>query len=203
MEIHLLRHASTKWNEEKKYLGATDIPLSEKGEAEARGWKLPISAENALFISSSMLRARQTMELLFPGQPYLVDERLREMHLGSWEGKTREEVAPFLSEQAKAQEYNGMDFREHGGETLAEVQARMLAWVADLQKTGAKKVVAVSHRATITSFYALATGWKIDSKPAERLLFPRLHSFFIDTDSQIRINRVNIPLESGSFGQIG
>ena len=82
----------TKANEEHRYLGKTDEPLSEKGirfieeKKKTYPWK-----ENDLIYASPMKRCIQTAELLFDTEPILIPE-WEEMDFGQFEGKNYEEL---------------------------------------------------------------------------------------------------------------
>ena len=82
--IYLIRHGLTAGNEEKRYIGRTDQPLSQKGMVALKGRNVPLADE---IVISPMLRCRQTAELLFPGRRYQVIDDFRECDLGKIEGK--------------------------------------------------------------------------------------------------------------------
>ena len=62
MKIYLLRHGQTEYNEQKRYQGTRDIPLSEKGRACLRQADL----EPAEVYVSPLSRAVETAQILFP-----------------------------------------------------------------------------------------------------------------------------------------
>lgn len=82
--LHLIRHAPTPGNLEKKYMGWTDeavLPF----EAQA-------DLQNKEVWGSDLLRCRQTASVLFPNADYRADTDLRECNFGEWEMKTYEEL---------------------------------------------------------------------------------------------------------------
>lgn len=87
--IYLLRHGVTQANEEGRYLGRTDVPLSEEGAAGivalGRRYQYP-KAE--MFFSSPLTRCMQTLELLYPGCRPKPVPGLAECDFGEYEGKT-------------------------------------------------------------------------------------------------------------------
>ena len=94
-EIVFIRHGTTSWNVEKRYLGHTDIGLLPDVEREMASLRESFSAItwDALYCSD-LLRCRQTMERIAPvqaGQAQL-DPRLREIDFGQWEGLTYDEL---------------------------------------------------------------------------------------------------------------
>ncbi|MBR1816758.1 MAG: histidine phosphatase family protein [Lachnospiraceae bacterium] len=92
IELTLIRHGSTKSNEEKRYLGQTDEALSDKGIREITDKKSFYNKSDLLFISP-MLRCRQTAEILFPAQEAYVIEEWKEIDFGQFEGKSYQELS--------------------------------------------------------------------------------------------------------------
>src|SRR5690348_13914028 len=91
----LVRHGESTWNAARRMQGQLDPPLSERGLAQALevGERLAGRRLGA-FYCSDLVRARQTAELIASavGMDPVPDPGLREIALGAWEGKTREEV---------------------------------------------------------------------------------------------------------------
>ena len=67
MELHLIRHGQTNWNEERRAQGQSDSKLTKIGkeQAIALGKKIKQIKFDKIFCSSS-LRTRQTAKLAFP-----------------------------------------------------------------------------------------------------------------------------------------
>src|SRR5512140_2788576 len=105
--IYYIRHGETAWNAQGRFQGSRDIPLNELGRSQAvaaGGILAGLLARNghaasALpFVASPLGRARSTMELVrsalqLPHHDYAVDDRLREIGYGQWEGLTLPEMA--------------------------------------------------------------------------------------------------------------
>lgn len=192
MELWLMRHAPTEWNERRIFLGSTDLPLSETGRNSVKEWRLPAGMNPELIFASPLLRARQTAAALFPGREIHLDARLQEMALGDWEGRSYEEVKKLLSAEDRDREWRGLDFASHGGESLRQVMARLHEWLQELLAgEGKGPVLAISHKMAITAFYALASGWDANARPAERLRFPRLHGFRVDETGKLSVLQLN------------
>ena len=115
IELTLIRHGSTRSNEEKRYLGRTDEALSDEGIRELTDKKSIYSTSDLLFISP-MLRCRQTAEILFPAQEAYVIEEWKEIDFGQFEGKSYQE----LSDNPLYQEWvdSGCKGQIPDGETL-------------------------------------------------------------------------------------
>lgn len=91
-KITWIRHGMTRANEEHRYLGKTDEPLSEKGIRflQEKKKKSFFNAPEFLY-ASPMKRCVQTAEILFRRKPVLIPE-WKEMDFGQFEGKNYEEL---------------------------------------------------------------------------------------------------------------
>ena len=89
MRLLLARHGQSVWNAERRFQGATDVPLSPLGraQAEALGQALRGRRLAAAYVSP-FRRARETAQLALAGTdvPLVTFDDLRELSLGSWEG---------------------------------------------------------------------------------------------------------------------
>ena len=87
MELHLIRHGQTNWNEEGRAQGQSDSRLTEVGEQQAiaLGKRISHLKFDKVFCSSS-LRTRQTADLVFPRSKSDIEylNSLREIFLGPW-----------------------------------------------------------------------------------------------------------------------
>ncbi|WP_040978228.1 histidine phosphatase family protein [Oceanobacillus jeddahense] len=89
--ITLLRHGVTKANQEKRYLGWTDVPLLSE-EIERLKAAQDFGKQFDLCVASDLLRSKQTAALLCPKQEKIEIKNFREMHFGAWEMKTYEDL---------------------------------------------------------------------------------------------------------------
>ena len=156
--IYYIRHGETSWNAEGRLQGARDIPLNDLGRrqaAQAGGILAELLARDGHdkaripYIASPLVRARATMELVrgalqLPLQDYAVDDRLREIGYGQWEGSTLPEMQlrdPDLYAKRQTEKWT---MSPPGGESYVAVQVRMQDWYASLQTD----TVAVAHGGT-------------------------------------------------------
>ena len=156
--IYYIRHGETEWNATGRLQGTQDVPLNELGRRQAA------TAGNILadlfaragrdrrdlaYVASPLGRARSTMDFVrevlgLPAGEYALDDRLREIGYGEWEGSTLAEM------QAKDPEFYAKRLTEKwtisspGGETYAAVQLRMRDWYDSLRAD----TVAVAHGGT-------------------------------------------------------
>lgn len=100
MLIFLVRHAESTWNRQKKIQGQKDPPLSKYGKREAklvgkRFRELPFDA----VYSSPQRRALETARSIVGSKADIcIDEDLREICLGEWEGKTISQIRKIYGE---------------------------------------------------------------------------------------------------------
>ncbi len=154
----ILRHGRTEWNATRRYQGQADPPLDEVGQAQAiEAAALVATMQPDLLISSDLKRAWQTADKLssLTGVPLTQDKRLRERHLGHWQGLTRDEVAARYPAEF-ADWLAGRDVTRRGGESRKEVAERALELVDGLAEV--EVTVLVSHGATAMCLSAALLG---------------------------------------------
>ncbi|CAN5483109.1 histidine phosphatase family protein [soil metagenome] len=156
--IYYIRHGQTAWNAEGRFQGSQDIPLNDLGReqaAHAGGILKDLMTRNGHapsdfgFVSSPLGRARSTMEFVrsqlgLPAQDYAVDDRLREIGFGHWEGFTLAQQQAAHPDVFAARQIDKWSLPPPDGESYASVQLRMRDWADGL--TG--DTVAVAHGGT-------------------------------------------------------
>jgi broad specificity phosphatase PhoE len=187
-----IRHAATDWNASGRLQGRRDRPLSETGRATVRGWRLPEGWAEARCLSSPLQRAADTARLL--GLRPETEPLLIVMDWGSWEGRRLDELRAELGDAMAENEARGLDFRPAGGESPREVQARLQL----LLPTLGEPTILVAHKGVLRALYALATGWTMQEKPADRLRDAHAHAFAVGPGGAVAVERLNIPLGSGA-----
>jgi len=127
-ELWLVRHGQTDWNLEGRYQGQADVPLNETGLAQARCLADSLTGKvfKALY-SSDLTRARQTAEILGGrlGLTPCIDIRLREIDQGEWEGMAFHDIVSQYTGEINARSLDPVHQRAPGGESVAEVAARV------------------------------------------------------------------------------
>lgn len=128
MRLLLIRHGATINNMEARYTGQLNIPLSEQGmrQVELLGSRLKDAALDALVVSD-LLRAQQTAEAVnrYHGLQLQSDPDLREISMGSWEGKTFAELQETVPEHLLRWQDSPTSVAPPGGETLTEFHHRL------------------------------------------------------------------------------
>ena len=97
--VLLIRHGATAGNLERRYIGRTDEPLCPEGVKQIEALREKQLAAQYIFVSP-MRRAGETAEVLFPHQPHIVIDGLRETDFGMFEGKTAAELSDDAAYQA-------------------------------------------------------------------------------------------------------
>lgn len=159
-EIWLVRHGQTDWNLNRRFQGQTDIPLNESGlqQAEVLAQKLRFEKFDAIY-SSDLQRASQTADSVAQrlNLPVIHDPRLREICQGEWEGLCLDEVIDQYKVDPTIEQRDPVYSRAPGGESVAEVEARMAEAAAEIARNYPKgKVLIVSHGVAVAALYCAA-----------------------------------------------
>jgi broad specificity phosphatase PhoE len=86
--VYLARHGETAWTLSGQHTGLTDLPLTERGERNARRLKKRLSGLSfAKVFTSPLQRARRTCELAGFGPVAEIDRDLVEWNYGEYEGR--------------------------------------------------------------------------------------------------------------------
>lgn len=155
-QVLLLRHGQTTWNAAGRFQGQTDIDLDAVGRVQAeRAAAELVRLAPAKIVSSDLRRARDTA---FPlaqvtGLEVTLDERLREVYAGSWQGMLGPDIDA-QDPQLRAAWRSGAEVRPGGdGELRSQVGARVaeavLEHVASVPAGGL--LVVVSHGGSISN----------------------------------------------------
>ena len=130
----LLRHGESQWNLENRFTGWVDVPLSPKGEQEARaaGEKLKGFWFDRAY-TSVLKRAIDTLRIVLEvtGQtnvPTEQDQALNERMYGDLQGLNKAETAQKYGEQQVKIWRRSYDVRPPGGESLKDTAERVLPY---------------------------------------------------------------------------
>jgi broad specificity phosphatase PhoE len=156
--IYYIRHGETSWNAAGRLQGVQDVPLNDLGRKQAAHAGNILAdlfvrdgrdKSSLVFVASPLGRARSTMELVrgamtLPPADYALDDRLREIGYGQWEGSTLAEMQvrdPVLFTKRQTEKWA---VSPPGGESYVQVQARMQDWYNSVRTD----TVAVAHGGT-------------------------------------------------------
>jgi len=156
--IYYIRHGETEWNAQGRLQGVQDVPLNDLGRRQAAGAGRVLAdlfardgrgVQSLNFVASPLGRARQTMELVrgalkLPLSDYAIDDRLREIGYGEWEGSTLVEMQAQNPELFARRQAEKWTVSPPGGESYVAVQVRVSDWYNALTAA----TVAVAHGGT-------------------------------------------------------
>lgn len=173
--VWLVRHGQTRFNLERRYQSRADSPLTDYGRRQmaalaARLRPIPFG----LALVSPPERTRLAAEAILAGRGGVVTRIERswaETDHGRWEGLTYREVLARYPAEARARWAEGVDGRAEGGESLAEVAARVTAaWHSLLHENPGGRILIVTHATPIQLVLCACLGiepslhwrWRID-----------------------------------------
>jgi broad specificity phosphatase PhoE len=149
LTLYVVRHGETEFNSQGRYAGSTDIPLNKRGVQQAAILAKDLqSIQFDIIVSSPMLRARQTADIINHGRslPLKIMDGFSERNMGAYEGLTREEARlrhPKTWEKLSAR---GVDDAPEGGETIRQCNERVMAALSELiREAEGKAVLLVCH----------------------------------------------------------
>jgi len=173
----MLRHGQTAFNLGSRMQGQLDTDLTELGRAQAVAAAEALAKHQPLLIvSSDLRRAYDTAVALHDrtGLRLRADDRLRETHLGDWQGMTHSEIDT-KAPGARLAWRDDAGWAPHGGENRVDVAARSVPLVAELvagepewgaDDEPARPVVLVAHGGLIAALTAALLRLPVGNWPA-------------------------------------
>lgn len=162
--LYVTRHGQTDYNAEMRFQGRLDIPLNDHGKAQAfengnsLNSLLGEEASDFDFVSSPMMRARQTMDIIrsrFDADlpEYRTDDRLIEISFGDWEGYTASELGQKFPDLFSEREKDKWNFRPPG-ETSESYQS-ITTRVSEFLNSVDRPTLCVCHGGIIRAMFHL------------------------------------------------
>ncbi len=156
--IHFIRHGSVDETLAGKYIGTTDVSLSEQGREALRQLREHYDyPQTQVVFTSPLKRCTETCRILYPDLSPLSIANLREYSFGEWEGKTAEELKSepeferWLAGDNEAQPPHG----ESNADFIRRICRMFESIVEGLMKTGTTESVIVTHGGVITTLLAV------------------------------------------------
>lgn len=165
--ISLIRHGQTKANEQGKYIGTTDFPLSDKGRVELYDLlDTYVYPKVERVYSSPLERCTETAEILFPNTEVVIAEDFSELHFGKFEGKTADELIDDPDYRAWLK--GGMDAKPPEGESVSELCVRtyrgLQRILLEMMQEDFRHVAIITHAGVIANAIACFGLPKFDPK---------------------------------------
>ncbi len=175
-KLILVRHGETAWNDEARYQGQEDVPLSAKGclQADRLAERLAQEWIDGVY-SSDLARARDTATRIAGphGRTVLTEPRLREVLLGAWQGLAYAEVHRSYFAPSDPMPPYAVDNPPPGGESLRQLQVRVVRAVEEIAAAHPdQSLVVVTHGACLKVLCCawlgvdLAAHWKLSFSAA-------------------------------------
>ena len=171
-QILFIRHGQTDWNNEMRYQGQSDVPLNAEGLEQAYRVSLRLAAsfEADLIVSSPLLRARRTAEIIAARQScnvLHVREGLKEIAFGEWEGLSVSEVEARFSEEHSQWRKDPSTLVPRSGESFNEVRQRVAEILDEILKRDEERILVIAHGGSIRT--ALVELLKVSSSLVWRM----------------------------------
>lgn len=181
--ILAIRHGETAWNSESRIQGHTDIPLNPHGRWQAAQLARALCEESmSAAYASDLSRARETAEAVaeLRALPVVTHTGLRERGFGAFEGQTWTELEQRWPAETQAWRKRVPDFAPGGGESLLQLQARVVAAINELAARHlGEQILIVAHGGVLDILYRAATrldlqaprSWELPNTAVNRLLW--------------------------------
>jgi broad specificity phosphatase PhoE len=161
--LFVARHGETEWNVHGRWQGHTDIPLNDRGRAQARELAAVLRPHGlAGAVSSDLSRARETAEIVASALGFALayqDAGLRERGFGIFEGLTREQCEQ--QHPAAWQAWQKDRLTPAGAETKEALAARVVTAaerVARQVATHDAPALLVTHGGALRALVEVITG---------------------------------------------
>ncbi len=135
-KLILIRHGQSQFNLENRFTGWLDVPLTAKGEEEAKkaGQTLvSLNIKPVVAFTSGLQRAQKTLQIVLEqlnltNLPIIKNEALNERHYGALQGKNKAETAEKFGEAQVLVWRRSFDIAPPEGESLKDTAARTLPY---------------------------------------------------------------------------
>ncbi|MDO4830519.1 MAG: histidine phosphatase family protein [Clostridia bacterium] len=156
--IHFIRHGSIDETLSGKYIGTTDVLLSDKGKISLKKLNFDyVYPQVPVVFTSPLKRCTQTCKILFPNIKPLVIDALSECNFGEWEGKTAEELKtdPDFEKWLAGDNSVKPPRGESNDDFVRRICKMFESIVAGLMKTGTTECAIVTHGGVIMTLLAV------------------------------------------------
>lgn len=165
LQLYFIRHGETEWNVEGRLQGRLNSNLTENGIRDAKrlGKRLAETDFEAVYASPSK-RTLETAKLILDKRvlPFKTEERLMEINLGEWEGRTIDEIKEFDPEVYHLYQEHPTQFKGTG-ESFEDVRSRLETVLKELEKNHQSgNLLIVTHGVVIKVLQAICKNNSLD-----------------------------------------
>lgn len=149
--ILFVRHGETDYNVAHRWQGQLDVPLNDTGRAQATALATYLAQTPIdLIYSSDLKRAFDTAKVVAMArkQSVIPEPRLREIHLGIFQGLTREQLREQYPLELMQWDTND-EFVVQGGESRRQLRERAAAAWEEITASAAKTLLLLTHGGTM------------------------------------------------------
>ena len=147
--LYLARHGELVTSHEWRYVGHMDVDLNDKGRAQISRLARRLSMEKIdALVSSDLMRTVESAWIIGKtvGLEPTAEPAFREIHLGRWEGLTRQEIIESFPQEFNLRSLDIANYRIQGGESFADMRDRVIPRLtACLELHQGKNVLLVAH----------------------------------------------------------
>lgn len=162
--IYLIRHMQSEAN--RRNIWGGDYPLTDLGIQQAQKVKKQIDFVPDILVASTLRRARQTAQLLFPKRKIITDATFREINFGN-----REDTLVLDDKYTRAYDTNPSQLHKlTHGDVMADRAQKAIAKMLEYQEQG-KVVAIVCHDTLMRAILCTLKGEHLDNMPKYKPLF--------------------------------
>jgi broad specificity phosphatase PhoE len=172
MALYFVRHGETDWNRVKRFQSTSDVPLNERGLAQAAclaNELLRREIKIGELRCSPLQRAVKTAQIIGDrlGVNPIVDERITELPFGDWEGMFEADLATQFGEQFQTWRDSHYTLAPPGGQCLRDAADRLRPALGDLLEPSlngntmvvAHQAIMMAMKAALTDDYSVAAAY--------------------------------------------
>ncbi len=189
IKLYITRHGETQWNVEGRMQGWNNSELTAKGIENAKTLGKSLNGiDFKVIYSSSSQRAVNTAELIRGDRKIdiITDENLREINLGEWEGKAKNEFTEADKDGLDAFWNRPHQYKASSGEDFFQVRSRIEAVLKRIIKENKNcNVLIVTHAVIVKTIMAIFKGIPIEKLWEQPFIYGTSMSIVeIDNDSE-------------------
>lgn len=163
MNIYFVRHGETEWNKEGRLQGWLNSELTENGKKQAAILREQLQVSFDKIYSSPSKRAVDTAMIITNDEKSIIlDNRLKEIHLGSWQGRLISDIEKEDADRYAVYCHSPEQYIPDNGESIEQLKMRMGDFLQDCLQEQAENVLVVTHGVSIRALLLAVYNWPIN-----------------------------------------